>query len=605
VSEIEAVLESLCDGRESLEAVAQAVARGIEDGTLDRQTVLQAVDRFLTDGRLDSVAAAALSIAARPTVDPAGLTLLRPSGTAGAGGPSGSTGPLRTGTSGASSGGWRKWASEDVVGTEVGVGTVLRDRFLIEEVVGEGGMGLVFRARDRRREEASDRNPFVAIKVLGAEFKSHPDALIALQREARRMQQLSHPNIASVYDFDRDGPHVYLVMELLEGESLDRVLLRHGNVGLPPEQARNIVESTGKALQHAHSRGLVHSDFKPANVFVTRGGEIKVIDFGIARIAKDTTQAGQPVQTVFDAGRLGAYTNAYASPEQMLDAGEPDPKDDIYALGLVAYEVFSGKHPFGRKSAVEAKFRDMKVERVPALTDRQNAVLASALHFDRDQRLGDITELVRSLSSETGEFISATDRIGHRPAAAEASAGVTRSRSSRIIALSVVAAAWLAFLWFYWSARDEDGTGGIAEDTAQEAPAAVEASTAPTTAVEAPAEAEPVATPDRSVAAQSAQASGPPQDPPAAIVAAPLAASTLPPSAGSVSEPPPEQVTGEAGAAQVPVDAVAEEPGPSAGVPDESSETALYKWTDRNGVVQFGEKPPPEYAESAVKVMDL
>lgn len=602
MSEVEAVLENLCSGRESLEAVAQTLARGIDDGTFDRLEVLLAVDRFLADGRLEPVAAAALSSAARPAVDPAGLTLLRPSGTAGAGASAGSTSPLRADASGASSGGWRKWASEDVVGKEVGVGTVLRDRFLIEEVVGEGGMGLVFRARDRRREEASDRNPFVAIKVLGAEFKSHPDALIALQREARRMQQLSHPNIASVYDFDRDGPHVYLVMELLEGESLDRVLLRHANVGLPLEQARNVIESTGKALQHAHSRGLVHSDFKPANVFVTRGGEIKVIDFGIARIAKDTTQAGQAVQTVFDAGRLGAYTNAYASPEQMLDAGEPDPKDDIYALGLVAFELFAGKHPFGRKSAVEAKFRDMKVERVPALTDRQNAVLASALHFDRDQRLGDLTEFVQSLTSETGEFISATDRIGHRPADVGAQAGGVRARSWRIAALSVVAVAWLGFLGLYWSARDGEEAGGLVEGTSQEDPVTADVPTEP---AEPPADAERVAGPGRSVAAEPAKTPVRGQDAPAAVVAAPVVISTPPPSAGSASGPPAEQMTGESGATQEPVDAVAEEPEISVVESDETSETALFKWTDRNGVVQFGEKPPPEYAESAVKVMDL
>jgi eukaryotic-like serine/threonine-protein kinase len=599
VSEVEAVLENLCSGRESLESVAQTLARGIGDGTFDRLEVLQAVDRFLADGRLEPVVAAALSSAARPAVDPAGLTLLRPSGTAGAAAPSGSTAPLRADASGASSGGWRQWASEDVVGTEVGVGTVLRDRFLIEEVVGEGGMGLVFRARDRRREEASDRNPFVAIKVLGAEFKSHPDALIALQREARRMQQLSHPNIASVYDFDRDGPHVYLVMELLEGESLDRVLLRHANVGLPVEQARNVIESTGKALQHAHSRGLVHSDFKPANVFVTRGGEIKVIDFGIARIAKDTTQVGQAVQTVFDAGRLGAYTNAYASPEQMLDAGEPDPKDDIYALGLVAYEVFAGKHPFGRKSAVEAKFRDMKVERVAALTDRQNAVLASALHFDRDQRLGDITELVQSLTSETGEFISATDRIGHRPAAAEAT--VTRAKSSRIVALAVVAVAWFAFFGLYWSARDGEEPKVVVEDAPQELPVPAEAPAAPEVP---PAETERVAGPDRPATVGPAETPVPAQAAPAALAAATVA-SAVPSAAGAVSEPPTEPLAGESGATQEPVAAVAEEPEASVAESDETSETALFKWTDRNGVVQFGEKPPPEYAESAVKVMDL
>ena len=98
---------------------------------------------------------------------------------------------------------------------------MLRDRFVLEEVIGTGGMSVVFRALDRRREEAQDRHPHVAIKVLGDEFKRHPDALRALQRESRKTQRLAHPNIASVYDFDRDGPNVYMVMELLVGEPLD------------------------------------------------------------------------------------------------------------------------------------------------------------------------------------------------------------------------------------------------------------------------------------------------------------------------------------------------------------------------------------------------
>jgi hypothetical protein len=179
---------------------------------------------------------------------------------------------------------------------------------------------------------------------------------------------------------------------------------------------------------------------------------------------------------------------------------------------------------------------------------------------------------------------------------------VTRSKSSRIIALSVVAAAWLAFLGFYWSARDDDGADDRAGDTAQESPVTAEA---PTASVEPPADAERVAAPERSIAVQTAKTPAPPQNPPAAIVAAPLAVSAPPPSAGSVAEPPAGQGTGETGATQVPVDAVAEVPEPPAGAPDESSEPSLYKWTDRNGVVHFGEKPPPEYAESAVKVLDL
>jgi hypothetical protein len=605
VSEVEEVLEPLCSGRASVDETVQILERGIGQGAFDRNHLLQAIDRFVSEGRLASDAAARLTAVGQPAPDAAGLTLLRPAASVGAGGASGSTAPLRQVTSDANSGSWRKWATENVVANEVGVGMVLRDRFLIEEVVGEGGMGLVFRSRDRRREEASDRNPFVAIKVLGAEFKSHPDALIALQREARRMQQLSHPNIASVYDFDRDGPHVYLVMELLEGESLDRILLRHANVGLPLDQARNVIESAGKALLHAHSKGLVHSDFKPANVFVTRSGDVKVIDFGIARIAKDTTQAGDAVHTIFDAGRLGAFTNAYASPEQMLDAAEPDPKDDIYALGLVAFEVLSGKHPFGRKSAVEAKFREMKVERLPALTDRQNAVLASALHFDREQRLGDIMELIRSLTSETGEFIAATGRIGHKPVGEGMESATPRKRSLRILALSIVAIAWLGFLGLYWSARDADDAAAPVERAGREPGVPVEAPAAAAAAAAVPEAAVPETHSGAAAEIERPRALPGLSAVPATVAPAPV----VKPAPVAETAPASGAATGDSAVAQggVPdiLDSVPGDSEPNAVEAGDAAETALYKWTDRNGVVQFGEKPPAEYAESAVKVMDL
>src|SRR5215472_5194913 len=103
-------------------------------------------------------------------------------------------------------------------------GSVLKNRFILEAPIGRGGMGTVFRARDLRKEEAQDRNPHVAIKVLNDDFKEHPGALQALQRESRKAQQLAHPNIVTVYDFDRDEGNVYMVMELLQGIPLDRLI---------------------------------------------------------------------------------------------------------------------------------------------------------------------------------------------------------------------------------------------------------------------------------------------------------------------------------------------------------------------------------------------
>jgi len=300
--------------------------------------------------------------------------------------------------SGGASGSWSEWAAGHADESPVGVGSVVRERFVLEQVIGSGGMGIVFRARDLRRDEAQDRHPHVAIKFLAPEFKRHPDALRALQREARKAQRLAHPNIGSVYDFDRDGSNVYLVMELLEGQPLSDLVKAHAGTGLPRGQALHVVEEAAIALAHAHSKGVIHSDFKPSNVFMTNAGEAKVIDFGIARAARSGAAGGGDVtQTVFDAAKLGAATLAYASPEQLLGVGDPDPRDDIYSLAVVAYELLAGRHPFNRRSALEAQLAEMRVEPVPGLGDAPNAVLRSALAFRRELRPATVNDFVLGL----------------------------------------------------------------------------------------------------------------------------------------------------------------------------------------------------------------
>jgi predicted Ser/Thr protein kinase len=165
-----------------------------------------------------------------------------------------------------------------------GVGDTLNGRFELKECLGVGGMGTVYKALDLRKLEASDRSPYIAIKVLNVQFRGHPKSLIALQREAKKAQTLAHPNIVTVYDFDRDGPMVYLTMEYLSGQPLNRLLRKPGFTGMPFGEAMRIVDGMAKALTYAHQRGFVHCDFKPANVFLTDSGEVKVIDFGIARV---------------------------------------------------------------------------------------------------------------------------------------------------------------------------------------------------------------------------------------------------------------------------------------------------------------------------------
>jgi hypothetical protein len=278
-----------------------------------------------------------------------------------------------------------------------GIGDTLNNRFVLEECLGVGGMGTVYKALDLRKLEASDRKPYLAIKVLNVQFRGNPNSLVALQREARKAQVLAHRNIITVYDFDRDGPIVYLTMEYLNGKPLSQLLRTPGYQGMPVRAALPIVRGMCAALAYAHERGFVHCDFKPANVFLTTNAEVKVIDFGIARVFQRPEEESDA--TVFDPGSLGALTPAYASPE-MIEHREPDPRDDIYALGCITYELLTGHHPFDRLSATQARNADFKPQRPPNLDARQWRALRAALSFDRNTRMPSVVRLIAEFDNE-------------------------------------------------------------------------------------------------------------------------------------------------------------------------------------------------------------
>lgn len=280
-----------------------------------------------------------------------------------------------------------------------GVGDTLNGRFELKECLGVGGMGTVYKALDLRKLEASDRNPYIAIKVLNVQFRGHPKSLIALQREAKKAQTLAHPNIVTVYDFDRDGAMVYLTMEYLSGQPLNRLLRAPGFNGMPYAKAMRIVDGMARALAYAHQRGFVHCDFKPANVFLTDSGEVKVIDFGIARVFQRPEVDTEA--TVFDPGSLGALTPAYASPE-MLEHREPDPRDDIYALGCITYELLTGRHPFGQVAATQARSAGMKAQPPVGLSGRKWKALKAALSFEREARTPSVNRFLQEIGDDEG-----------------------------------------------------------------------------------------------------------------------------------------------------------------------------------------------------------
>lgn len=275
----------------------------------------------------------------------------------------------------------------------IGPGTILKERFELLSAIGEGGMGMVYKARDLLKVEAKDRNPYIAVKLLSGDFREHPEAFIALQRESSKAQKLAHPNITTVYDFDRDGSTVYLTMELMEGEELARYIKKLPAGGLPSEEALGVIKQLCDGLEYAHARNLVHSDFKPGNCFFLKDGTVKILDFGIAR-ASTTRSDAQGETTVFDPGQLGALTPAYATPE-MFEGLDPAPSDDIYALACVAYELFTGKHPFNKLSSVKAMEKGLSpapIANKPGFTKRQQKALFKALAFRREDRTQSVQE---------------------------------------------------------------------------------------------------------------------------------------------------------------------------------------------------------------------
>lgn len=269
-------------------------------------------------------------------------------------------------------------------------GDVLNRRFELLEVIGEGGMGRVFRAKDRDQKGRK----IVALKVLSESFSAHPDSLAALRREANSAMELSHDNIVRVRDYaeDKDGGHHYIVMEYLRGTALDEQRKERVNESFSfKKEAWPIIEGIGKALRYAHGKGIIHSDVKPSNVWITDKGGVKLLDFGIARAADPDTL------TKFQG--IAALSPRYASPEQHRRE-EPDPRDDVYGLACVSYELLSGTHPFDGKTAMEAEQEALSPKRPEGLKGRQWKALEKALSFSRSARTANVSEFLDGLAPE-------------------------------------------------------------------------------------------------------------------------------------------------------------------------------------------------------------
>ncbi len=276
--------------------------------------------------------------------------------------------------------------------TRVQVGSVLRDRFLLQQEVSGGSMGTVYKALDRRLAEAGSEQTSVAIKVLSPALAEDGHALRALQQEAAKTRCLLHPNIVRFIDLDRDDDLYFLILEWLEGRTLAEILDSADARSIDTKSAFKIVRQIGDALDYAHRCGIIHADIKPGNIMVMPNGDAKLFDFGVARVRQ------QQAANDFDPGVMGALTPAYSS-MQVLGGEEPVASDDVFSLACLLYRLVAGYRVFGPRNAAEASQAGMTPQKPQGINDAQWKVLKKALSYSRVTRFESVKAFIDALDN--------------------------------------------------------------------------------------------------------------------------------------------------------------------------------------------------------------
>ncbi len=264
-------------------------------------------------------------------------------------------------------------------------GDVLRGRYLVQGLLGQGGMGTVYAAIDQYRLDGSNGDQKVAIKVLHTEVIKRPRLFAELRREFQHLQSLSHPNIVRVHEFDRDGDLAFFTMEYLSGALLSRVLSVQESSALHRPYALAIIRDVGAAVAHAHARGVVHGDLNPGNIFITDNGDVRVLDFG----ASHQLHRGPWISEFDNQQQIAVATLGFASC-QVLEGEAADVRDDVYALACIAYVLLTGDNPFQDNTALKARSLGQTPARPRGLSQRQWKALRAGLNFDRERRPSDM-----------------------------------------------------------------------------------------------------------------------------------------------------------------------------------------------------------------------
>ena len=334
------------------------------------------------------------------------------------------------------------------------IGKLLEDRYEILETIGEGGMAIVFRALDHRL------NRYVAVKIMREDMAEDEEFRRRFCAESHAVAMLSNPNIVSVYDVSHSDEREYIVMELISGITLKQYMDKKG--ALDWKEVVHFTKQITRALAHAHERGIIHRDIKPQNIMLLRDGTLKVADFGIAALENEVYENnGQTIGSIH-----------YIAPEQAR-GNSPDARSDIYSLGVVMYEMLSGKLPYTGNTLAEIAVKHMNAipaplsDQVPGIPPELEAITLKVMNSNLEERYQTANELLSALDDFTRNAIKQdipAESIDEEPVKpvvsysdlTKKSYNLRKKKASRVSFLSgsfgllLLTLALFVFLWDFW-----------------------------------------------------------------------------------------------------------------------------------------------------------